>query len=417
MLNMPANRNLPPADLVFAPVKDEKALGLAVSGGADSLALMLLAAEWAGSHDKRLVVYAVDHGLRPEAAAECAMVVAQAETLGLEARVLHWRGSKPKTGVQAAARKARYRLIGTAMRADGLGMLATAHHRDDQAETVMMRLAHGSGIEGLAGMRMVAAIEGVRVFRPLLDVPRAVLDELVSRHGLQPVRDPSNTDRAYERVRWRALMPALADQGLEAAGLARFAARMARADAALGEVARTQYGQLAARGALGQIDIDLTTWRRLPEEIAVRVLGLALEVTGGRSGRADLGQLETLCRRLRAAEDGGQVTLGGAQVVAREGLLSVWREVGRIDHGPQPVVPGGEMVWDGRFRIVNRGAALLRVAPAVEVTRELAERVSGGRIAGPMAMVRAAPLVAAADGRIAAIGRYCLDAAVKVDFV
>ena len=162
---------------LFAPVAGRAVLGLAVSGGGDSLALMLLAARWARAlaTPPRLIVYTLDHRLRPEAAAEAAFVVETAAGLGLAARALCWPGAKPASGRPAAARAARYRLIGAAMLADGAELLLTAHHRDDQAETVLMRLAHGSGLEGLRGMARFADVEGVPVFRPLLEVAPAEL--------------------------------------------------------------------------------------------------------------------------------------------------------------------------------------------------------------------------------------------------
>ena len=144
--------------ILFAPLGGAKSLGLAVSGGADSLALMLLAARWrdADPDAPTLYVYSVDHGLRPEAAAEVAFVLAEAARLGLPARALRWDGPKPATGLSEAARSARYRLIGEAMQRDGASILVTAHHLDDQAETVLMRLAHGSGLAGLRGMAPLA---------------------------------------------------------------------------------------------------------------------------------------------------------------------------------------------------------------------------------------------------------------------
>ena len=203
---------------LFGPLGEAKGIGLAVSGGADSLALMLLAARWRDATPAAppLFVYSVDHGLRPEAAGEVAFVLAEAAKLGLPARALHWEGEKPATGVSEAARAARYRLIGDAMRRDGADVLVTAHHLDDQAETVLMRLAHGSGLAGLRGMAPLAEVEGVTVARPLLGISRAELAALVAEAGLSPVADPSNADPHYERIRWRQAMPQLAALGLDA---------------------------------------------------------------------------------------------------------------------------------------------------------------------------------------------------------
>ena len=237
---MPGNE-LIDSEAIFAPLNTFRRIGLAVSGGSDSLALMLLAADYArrnNAHD-RFVVYSVDHGLRPEAADEVGFVLAMAAQYGLVARGLRWESEKPSTGIQQAARAARYRLIGVAMAQDGVEILVTAHHLGDQAETVLMRLAHGSGVEGLRGMDYFAEVDSVMLVRPLLGIERAQLARVVAAAGLASAADPSNTDATYERVRWRQMMPPLAAMGLDARRLARFAERMRDADEALEEMAAT----------------------------------------------------------------------------------------------------------------------------------------------------------------------------------
>jgi len=268
---------------LFAPAADQAAVGLAVSGGPDSLALMLLAQRWASALDSppRLIVYSLDHGLRPEAAGEVQMVLREAEKLGLAARGLSWTGDKPETGVQEAARQARYRIIGEAMQADGAGLLLTAHHRADQAETVLMRLAHGSGIEGLKGMNALSQVEGVAVFRPLLDVEPASMALIVEQAGLAPVTDPSNSDLAYERVRWRRRLPLLAEDGLDSATLARFATRMAEADLALTQVADAAFAELVTLDGFGAASMPQAAFHALSPAIGRRVLARTLNIVGG----------------------------------------------------------------------------------------------------------------------------------------
>jgi tRNA(Ile)-lysidine synthase len=313
---------------IFVPLCHCARIGLAVSGGADSLALMLLAADFAaqtGSHG-RFVVYSVDHRLRPEGAREAAFVCAEAKRLGLAARVLCWEGEKPATGLMAAARAARYRLIGAAMRADGCEVLVTAHHIADQAETVLMRLAHGSGTEGLRGMDAEAEIGGVRVVRPLLGTEPEALRALVAARGLTPVADPSNADTDYERVRWRALLPDLAALGLDARRIAGFSARMRQADAALDAMAR---GALAGvRFAPdGGAALERALLTGLPEAVATRLLGLVLDrVSGGRRRHA-LAALEALAERLRRGPL--RATLHGCLVSAGSRSIRVRRETGR----------------------------------------------------------------------------------------
>src|SRR6266481_8238852 len=157
------------AKRLFANWKAAPAIVLAVSGGPDSVALMWLAARWRRSlaRGPKLVVVTVDHGLRPEAAREAREVKRQATALALTHRTLRWRGAKPKTGLPAAARDARYRLLAQAARATGATHVLTAHTRDDQAETLLMRLLRGSGIGGLAAMARESERDGVLLARPL----------------------------------------------------------------------------------------------------------------------------------------------------------------------------------------------------------------------------------------------------------
>ena len=307
-------------ETLFAPVAGMKKLGLAVSGGPDSLALMLLAAEWAkAAGGPLLVVYSVDHGLRPEAAGEVAMVLAEAEKLGLAARALHWDGDKPETGVQAAARKARYGLMAAAMAADGADILLTAHHLGDQAETVLMRLAHGSGIEGLRGMDAIATVEGCRLFRPLLAVDPEDLREVVDAAGLTPASDSSNHDRHYERVRWRQTMPLLAELGLDRKRLGAFAARMADADALIGTETDRAWTALVHRGRDGDAELPHAGLAVLPRAVVVRLVGRVLRSVGGERKPHALSAVEALCDRLAGRGTLKPATLHGC-VVQSDGL-------------------------------------------------------------------------------------------------
>ncbi len=296
---MPGNE-LIDSEAIFAPLNTFRRIGLAVSGGSDSLALMLLAADYArrnNAHD-RFVVYSVDHGLRPEAADEVGFVLAMAAQYGLVARGLRWEGEKPSTGIQQAARAARYRLIGVAMAQDGVEILVTAHHLGDQAETVLMRLAHGSGVEGLRGMDYFAEVDSVMLVRPLLGIERAQLARVVAAAGLASAADPSNIDATYERVRWRQMMPPLAAMGLDARRLARFAERMRDADEALEEMAATiavDHDEMT-----GGRRISREALRRAPRAVAIRALGNVLRIVGAGAKAHDLAPVEALVDRLRS---------------------------------------------------------------------------------------------------------------------
>jgi tRNA(Ile)-lysidine synthase len=202
---MPDDDNSPlsaqDAKRLFADWKAAPAIVLAVSGGPDSVALMWLAARWRRglSRGPRLVAVTVDHGLRKEAAREARDVKRLARMLDLEHRTMRWTGAKPKTGLPAAARAARYELLARAARACGATHVLTAHTRDDQAETLLMRLLRGSGIAGLSAMARQSEREGFVLARPLLNVPKARLIATLSRAKIDFADDPTNRDTTFAR--------------------------------------------------------------------------------------------------------------------------------------------------------------------------------------------------------------------------
>lgn len=317
-------------ETLFAPLRGAKAIGIAVSGGADSLALMLLLARWRDADPSAppMFVYSVDHALRPEAAGEVAFVLAEAAKLALPARGLRWDGEKPATGLSEAARRARYRLIGAAMERDGADILVTAHHQDDQAETVLMRLAHGSGLAGLRGMAPLAEVEGVAVARPLLALSRAELVGVVAEAGLKPVADPSNDDVHYERVRWRKALPELAALGLDAGRLALFAARAGEAHEAIAHAAAATIARDVLPVA-GGVDVPARTLAELPRAVLVEVLARLLEQVGGASKRRQLAQIELLALRLQDGAALKRTTLHGSVVSSDGDTVGIRKEPGR----------------------------------------------------------------------------------------
>lgn len=320
------------AEALFAPLRGRRCVALAVSGGADSLALMVLAGRWAaaaGFGAPRLVVYSVDHGLRQEAAGEVRFVADVATRLGLSVRGMRWEGAKPATGLQAAARAVRYRLMAAAMAEDDADLLLTAHHREDQAETVLMRLAHGSGVEGLKGMARFATIEGCRVYRPFLDIGRDELRAVVTEAGLVPVDDPSNVDTDYERVRWRLLLPELSGMGLTAGRLATFARRMAELDELTASAADAAHASIVHYAADGRALIDRAAFCALPRPVAVRLLAGILNRTGGGRKPHALSVIETLQTRLTLGEPMKRMTLHGCLVAADGTTIQISVETGR----------------------------------------------------------------------------------------
>jgi tRNA(Ile)-lysidine synthase len=322
------------AKRLFADWKAAPAIVLAVSGGPDSIALMWLAARWRGAlaRGPRLIAVTVDHGLRPEAAREARDVKRLARSLDLPHRTLRWTGTKPKTGLPAAAREARYRLLVQAARESGATHILTAHTRDDQAETLLMRMLRGSGIAGLAAMARETERKGVWLARPLLDVSKSQLIATLEKAKVGFADDPTNRDTNYTRTRLRALMPALAEEGGDSRNLARLASRLARANAAVEVLADGAERYLAlrysdvSRPGYDAAGYDAAAFVALPEEIRLRLLKRAIDRTG-HEGPAELGKVEALLAALDRAVAGGdgklKQTLAGALIRVTDGRIRV----------------------------------------------------------------------------------------------
>jgi tRNA(Ile)-lysidine synthase len=272
--------------------------------------------------------------LRKEAAHEARDVKRLARLLDLPHRTMRWRGDKPKTGLPAAARTARYKLLAQAARSCGASHVLTAHTRDDQAETLLMRMLRGSGIAGLAAMTRQSEREGVLLARPFLQLPKARLLATLKRAKIDFAEDPTNHDISFTRPRLRALMPTLAAEGGDARNLARLAARLARANAAVEVLADGAERFLALKNKAASPArpdarvFDLQAFAGLPEEVRVRLLQRAIN-RFGHEGPAELGKVETLLSALdqagkaRAGRSKLKQTLAGALISLADGHICV----------------------------------------------------------------------------------------------
>ena len=348
--HLPQPVSLQQARRLFAPWLDAPAIVLAVSGGPDSVAMMWLAARWrrALKRGPTLHVVTVDHGLRAAAAQEARMVKKLAGELGLPHRTLRWRGDKPSSGVPAAAREARYALLAKAARGAGATHVFTAHTRDDQAETVLMRLSRGSGLTGLCAMAPQTERDGIMLARPLLEIAKADLVATLDKASIGFAVDPSNSDPRFTRPRLRRLMVELAEEGCDAPNLARLAQRLRRADQALQLMAEGAERFLALTGADRRGGWDAQGFAALPAEIQLRLLLRWLDQVGT-EGPAELGKAEALLAELTAAIGAASAavsvagkpaparlrrTLAGALVTLERGRL-------RVEAAPPRRRPGG----------------------------------------------------------------------------
>lgn len=341
---------------------------------------MHLAARWAAARAVPLHVACVDHGLRPESAAEAAGVRTAATRLGLPASVLRWQGWAGRGNLQAAAREGRAALLADWARQTGLTAIALGHTRDDQAETVLLRLARGSGVDGLAGMAARSTRLGTLWLRPLLDLDRAALRDWLAARGIGWFDDPSNADSRFDRVRARAALAALAPLGIDAKGLAATAARLADARTVLEDAARRLAADALTVDCCGAIHLRLAPMRDARPETVLRLLGAALATVAGAPYPPRRAALESLW----AGQGQPRTSLHGCLVGRRRGSLWIAREPAAVAPGAAPLEDrpaafgGGDPaapLWNNRWRLTTTaegrvaavgaaGLAALRTAQA-----------------------------------------------------
>jgi tRNA(Ile)-lysidine synthase len=351
---------------LFSDLEAVPVLVLAVSGGPDSTALMVLAARWrdALEHKPEMIAVTVDHGLRKESKAEAAAAGKLARKLGISHRTVRWTGKKPKTGLQQAARAARYRLLGAAALKAGAKHILTAHTLDDQAETVLIRMSRGSGIAGLGAMGRISVIPGrerserarnppmesvlasgfrvpacgrprndsdgsaLLLLRPFLSIPKSRLLDTLREAKIPFADDPSNRDPRFTRARLRGLMPELAEEGLDARRLALLARRLKRADVALEAATARARAEIALAADQDTVAFDAKGYARLPSEVGLRLIGTAVSEMGD-EGPVELGKLEALKDALDIAQKDGNVrfrrSLAGAVVAFTGARITVER--------------------------------------------------------------------------------------------
>ncbi len=320
-------------------------LAVAVSGGSDSLALLVLLADWAKNGGPEVSAVTIDHGLRANSAAEAEAVAAHCAGSGIKHDCVKWTDWDGTGNLPDQARRARYRLLAEWAEAAGIGHVALGHTADDQAETFLMRLSREAGVDGLSAMSATRRQGRVVFCRPALRITRQELRDVLTSRGLGWIDDPTNADEAYERVRARQVMAALAPLGISAENLSAVAHHMR-------DVRETLYWYvfLAARDVVefqgGDILFDRRGFRVLQREVARRLVQASMKWINsaeyGPRGRA----LDLLMESIRG---GTNMTLQGCHVLVCEDRIQITREYNAVAQLRAPV----HEVWDARWHVTG----------------------------------------------------------------
>ena len=318
-------------------------LGIAISGGGDSTALLHLLARCFDPAEVEMFAATVDHGLRPEAADEARQAGLLARSLGISHDILKWQGWDGAGNLQDQARRARYSLLADWAKSKSIAVVALGHTADDQAETVLMRLARASGVTGLAAMPVRRTTHGITVFRPLLGITRVDLRTYLTQHDIAWIDDPSNDNIRFDRIKARRAIEALEPLGLTATVLADVAKNMAQAREAL-----DWYSFLAGRDVVtiigGDVVLDLNKFRALPDEIARRLFSRALVWISS----ADYPpRRAALAGALKAVNLDTPATLCGCRVLRQGRRVWICREFNAV----RDTQTSCDQIWDGRWHL------------------------------------------------------------------
>lgn len=337
-------------DALFVQPYPER-IAIAVSGGGDSMALALLLHHWAQPLGIQLQAYTVDHALRAGSALEAQVVGRKLEPIGIAHTVLTWQcADKPQTHIQEKARKARYGLLQAACRQDGIAALTVAHNLEDQIETFWMRLSHGSGLDGLAGMVSVRDMGGIKIMRPLLDFTRQELRDICGSAGMDWVEDPTNQNENFLRPRLRAFEDILAAEGLTPQRLSQTIQKLAEAKNVLSGITQKAVADVSAFYPEGYAVLQRNALCALPDEIARRVLAHVLRSVAPTDYPPGTQLVERLYQALRQEGFAGQTAAGcDVQPLNDAQFLMVREQAGIATREALRA----NMCWDGRFFVTG----------------------------------------------------------------
>jgi len=366
-------------------------LGVAVSGGSDSVALLILLHDWSQSGGPRLHAVSVDHGLRPESAGEAEDVAKLCASLGIPHKTLHWQwdgtGNLPDQ-----ARRGRYEAMAEWATDKGIHDIALGHTQDDLAETFLMRLSRGAGLDGLSAMAARRQVKGVTLHRPMLSIPRLALRDVLTKRAIPWADDPSNDDPAYDRTLARRALSVLAPLGITSPGLANVAQNLREARDALGQVAVRLASDIVSFDA-GDILMTRAALLEQPSELQRRLVQGALQWVGN-DGYPPRGP--ALMRALNAVQAGEACTLHGCRLLIRNTYLRITREWSAVE-GQRC---NTDEIWDARWQFHGFETGELYISALGEAgLKHCPDRKASGR---PAASLIASPAIWQGDTLVAA---------------
>ena len=329
--------------------KKSNKIAVATSGGADSMCLLYLTQLWCNDHNLELTALIVDHKLRTESTAEAQEVANIIQDRSIKAKVLTWEGKKPEANIHHHARKARYKLLTDYCKREGIEKLLVAHNLQDQAETVLLRIYRGSGIDGIAGINRYIKFNGIEVIRPLLEVNRQQIEDTLKIAEWPWIEDPSNQNLKFDRVKVRQFIEKLPDKGTWLNRINLLASNARRAKDYLHQVTAEKLESCVEFNEFGYASLNLNEFLKLHEEIGLRVLVVIFKALSGKEFKPRLNNLEHLYYKIQS-KGLFTVTLGNLKIKSKKSLIIFYRELYALEE-KVALKAGITCVWDHRFQI------------------------------------------------------------------
>lgn len=333
--------------------KGQSRLALAVSGGSDSMAMALLVAQYAKEYGVEVIAITVDHKLRAESASEAKLVGEWLKKRDIEHHILCWQADKKSSNIQAQARKARYKMMADFCVHKDIKLLIVAHTSEDQAETVLMRMMRGSGVDGLAGMADTSEVFGIKVIRPLLKFNRDELQKYLQDSKQEWIDDPSNENSKFKRVEIRKFIKSSDEPVLLVQRLVQTANHMARAKDYIETVMRERLAGVVTFHEAGFYTIDVVQFKKLHQEERLRSLASALQHVGGQDYRPRFEKLNNLHDNILNGNIVSGCTLWGCEIAYSkkknaEHIIYIYREISLVADDVK-VSSNEKIIWDERF--------------------------------------------------------------------